>query len=145
MQIKTELIREDGCGDFIGKEVWICHYNQPDMNNKPIRSVPPTKVIIRSTDDLPKNKKVYYSHNYFSPIGKNGKPLSKVISPVDNTGYRMRCGNELFVFDNEFDCTVEWNKQLRFHAEKLDPIIEIAKQALVNQKKNIIDKMIYAK
>jgi len=123
VRIETKQVR---IGQLDGKIVWICHYNRPDMHKKALRNLPPTKVIIRSNDELPKNKTVYYSASHFSPLSKKGLPLAKVISPVDNTGYRSRAGNELHVFDNEEECNDAWNTQLSAHMEDLDSLIENA-------------------
>ena len=109
MKIKTKEVRD---GKHTGKEVWICHYLRPDLDKKALRNVPPTKVLIRNNDELPKNKTVYYSGDHFAPINKSGKVLAKVISPVDNTGYRMRAGNELYVFTEENECITAWNEQV---------------------------------
>ena len=109
MKIETKEVRD---GKHTGKEVWICHYLRPDLDKKALRNVPPTKALIKSNDELPKNKTVYYSEDHFSPINKIGKVLAKVISPVDNTGYRMRAGNELHVFTKENECIVAWNDQV---------------------------------
>ena len=81
MKIETSEIRE---GKRNGEIVWICHYNQPDLNKKPLRNLKPTRCIICSNDDLPKNKRVYYSESHFKPLSKHGVKLSTVISPVDN-------------------------------------------------------------
>lgn len=116
MKIETKEVRE---GKHTGKEVWICHYLQPDLDKKALRNVPPTKVLIRSNDELPKNKTVYYSEDHFSPINKDGKVLAKVISPVDNTGFRGRCGNDLHVFTDERECVESWNKQINEVCDKL--------------------------
>ena len=105
MQISTTEVRD---GKHNDRTVWICHYNQPDLSKKPLRNISPTKCLIVSNDELPKNKTVYYSHSHFRPLNAKGKPLSRIISPVDNTGFRTRCGNELFVFDNEHECIEEW-------------------------------------
>lgn len=110
MRIQTSEIRE---GKHIGEVVWICHYLRPDLDKKTLRNIPPTKVIVRSNDELPENKTVYYSKCHFSPLSKKGTPTSKVISPVDNTGYRMRHGNELYVFTDEIECIAEWNEQVK--------------------------------
>jgi len=135
MQIETKSIRD---GKMIGDVVWICHYNRPDLDKKPLRNVPPTKVLIRDNDELPKNKKVYYSETHFSPIGKNGKAQAKVISPVDNTGYRTLCGNELFVFTTEEECNAEWNKQLDEQCKRLDEKIANAAKYWENKKSEIL-------
>jgi hypothetical protein len=110
MIIKTKEVRE---GMHTGKEVWICHYLRPNSHTKPLRNVPPTKVLIKSNEELPKGKKVYYSEDHFVPIGKNGKPKAKVIPPCDNSGYRFHCGNELWVFTTENECILEWNTQVQ--------------------------------
>jgi hypothetical protein len=121
MKLKTELIRE---GRRVGEIVWVCDYRQPDLSIKPIRHVPPTKVAIVSNDDLPKNKTVYYSKTHFVPVNKKGALLKKVISPVDNTGFRSRSGEEINVFENECECINFYRKQCddiikRLEAKKL--------------------------
>lgn len=95
----TKEVRD---GELNGKVVWICHFNQPDFNKKPLRNIPPTKVLVCDASET--KKRIYYSKSYYQGIGKKGLPLkSKVFSPVDNTGYRMRAGNMLCTFDNEND------------------------------------------
>lgn len=81
----------------IGNTVWVCDYRYNDLSlSKPIRHVPPVEVEIWSNDDLPKNKRVYYSSIHFRPIGKK-----TVIAPFDNTGYRSYTGVSLNVFLTE--------------------------------------------
>ena len=99
MKILTSDVRD---GKHDGDIVWICHYNQPDLNKKPLRNVKPTRCIVCSNDEPPKNKTVYYSNSHFKTLSKHGAKLSQVISPVDNTGYRCHIGNELFVFDSKY-------------------------------------------
>ena len=145
MRIETKLIRE---GRMVGDIVWICDYRQPDLSIKPIRNVPPTKVAIVSNEDLSKNKTVYYSKNHFVPISKKGALLKKVISPVDNTGFRSRSGEEVNVFDNENECIAFYRKQCddiikRLEAKKLvavqhiqSSIDEIKEKKLFKQKES---------
>ena len=65
------------------------------------------------------DKRVYYSETHFVPYSKKGKLLNKVISPVDNTGFRSREGNDLFVFTTEKECIEEWNKQIDECCERI--------------------------
>jgi len=136
MQIPTKEIRD---GNRIGELVWICHYNRPDMHKKALRNVAPIQCLVKSIEDLPKHKTVYYSSTYFAPLNKKGGPSAKIISPVDNTGYRSLCGNELFVFDNEAECVAEWNKQLADHQAVLDTLIENAAQHWINERQKLVD------
>ena len=136
MQIDTDKIMEGRCN---GEIVWICHYNRPDMQKKALRNVPPTKVIVRSNDELPPNKRVYYSASHFSPLNKKGGPLAKVISPVDNTGYRSRCCNKLYVFDNEEECIGMWNTQLNHYCLELDLLIRNAAEHWETEKAILIN------
>jgi hypothetical protein len=138
MRIYTKTIR-DGC--HIGEIVWICHYNRPDLHKKALRNVPPTKVMVMDNAILPKNKTVYYSDTHFAPIGKSGEPTKKVISPVDNTGFRSRCGNELFVFTTEEECIKEWNDQLEEHCGRLDVIIANAAKYWKDDKATLLAAM----
>lgn len=109
MNINTTEVRD---GLHTGKEVWVCHYLRPDVYKNPLRNVPPTKVLIKCNTELPKNKRGYYSKVHFAPISNKGKVLARVISPVDNTGFRSRCGNELHVFTEEAECVEAWNNQI---------------------------------
>ena len=122
MKIETKDIRD---GKHVGEVVWLCHYLHPDLNKKPLRNIPPTKVLVRSNEELPKNKRVYYSETHFSPIKKDGSPKATVISPVDNTGYRAYCGNELNVFTEKDECVEQWEKDVKnvcasLHEEELN-------------------------
>jgi len=134
MKLETKEIRG---GKYLGKHVWICHYNRPDMQKKPLRNLKPVKVLIRSIDELPENKKIYYSKVFFSPLNKKGEPLAKYISPVDNTGYRGYCGNELYVFNNEKECKEHWNTQLNNYFVKLDELIFTAADNWRSQKEDL--------
>ena len=117
MKIETSEVRN---GNHNGEIVYICHFNKPDLNKKALRKVPPTKCVVLPNSELSTNKRVYYSESFFSPLNKNGEAIkSKIISPVDNTGYRSYCGNELFVFTTEEECNQEWNKQVGEYISRL--------------------------
>ena len=131
MRIETKEVRD---GLHNGKYFWICHYNQPDLNKKPLRNIPPTKALVCSNEDLPKNKRVYYSESHFKEIGKNGKPKSRVISPVDNTGYRSYCGNELYVFESESECRAQFSEQVKEVISRVDFEIKTAQTMWINRK-----------
>ena len=108
MKIKTQEIREGG---RIGDVLWICDYRQPDLAQKPIRHVKPTEVMVVDNSELPANKTVYYSETHFRPLSKKREPLKKIISPVDNTGFRHRSGFEIAVFDDENQCRQHYQSQ----------------------------------
>jgi hypothetical protein len=121
MEIDTKEVMD---GKRNGDVVWICHYLRPDLNKKPLRSVPPTKVRICSIDELPKSRKVYYSKSFFAPVGRMGNTLSKVISPVDNTGYRGYCGNMLHVFSTVGECRAKWRAETNECCERIEALLE---------------------
>lgn len=126
MELVNKEVRE---GKYNDKIVWVCHYNQPDFNKKPLRAVPPTECLVRDTDHLPKGKRVYYSTSFLSPLKANGEPYSKVISLVDNTGYRSYCGNEIHVFKDKEECVASWQAQIDEHADRVSEITkDIEKQ-----------------
>lgn len=129
----SDLTKEVQQGKMDGKTVWICHYNQPDLNKKPLRNIPPTKCLVVCNDELPKNKTVYYSKSHFRPIGKSGNATSKVISPVDNTGYRMSEGNPLNTFERERDCIKKWNEELYAVHLKLTEKLKTAVSVIESQ------------
>jgi hypothetical protein len=136
MQIVTKEVR-DGMHD--GKVVWICHYNQPDLDKKALRNLPPTKAIILNTSSLSTNKKIYYSNSYFAPLTKKEEITKKVMSPVDNTGHRSFPGNELFVFDNENECVSVWNEQIDVHLKRLTNVILNVEQIWKDKKSKLAD------
>ena len=129
MMNTSEIMNEH----HIGETVWVCHYNIPDLHKKPLRNVPPTKCIVMSISANPPSKKVYYSSTYFAPVNKKGDPTKKVISPVDNTGYRSLSGAPLFVFSNESDCISEWNRQIADHKAMVEHEISTAADRWKNE------------
>jgi len=136
MKIATKKIRD---GEMVGDIVWVCDFRKPDLDKKPIRHVKPTKVIIKSNEDLPKNKTVYYSMNHFSPINNKGKATSKIISPVDNTGYRSFSGVEINVFDNEVECKAYYRCQCQDVINRYHAKISCAVEVLRKQQLEIIN------
>ena len=88
---------------YEGDKIWICDYRFKNRYvDKPIRHIKPTKVMIRSNSDLPKNKRIYYSDWHFNGLNKADEPLkSKIIAPFDNTGYRQFTGTPVHVFLTE--------------------------------------------
>jgi len=137
MEIDTQKVMN---GAHIGEIVWICHYHRPDMNKKPLRNIPPTRVIVRSNDDLPKNKTIYYSYTHFCPINESGKRLSKFISPVDNTGFRSKSGTPLYIFDDEQECNDKWNSQIEDHAKILNNLVVSSADFWIEQKNNLLNQ-----
>lgn len=133
MNYKTSDIRISNSHIYVGKIVWICHYLRPDFTKKPLRNIQPTRVIIRDISELPKNKRIYYSDVFFSPISESGKIASRIISPVDNTGYRSYAGNEIHIFDNEKECVESWNSQLQIVINNLNEEMRTVIQRLENQ------------
>jgi hypothetical protein len=134
MKIETKEVRE---GLHNGKVVWICHYLQPDLNKKPLRNLPPTQCII--ADNSETTKRIYYSKSHFQKIGKNGNPTKTVYSPVDNTGYRSLCGNELYVFDDESECRAEWIGQVADVMARVQENIDNAANHWISEKKKLRD------
>lgn len=84
----------------IGDKVWVCDYRfNNEYIKKPIRHVPPTKVMIDSNENT--KKRVYYSDHHFKALNKKDEPTSKVIAPFDNTGFRSYTGIPVQVFYTE--------------------------------------------
>jgi hypothetical protein len=104
MNYKEWMDKYKNADNIVGKEFWICDYRlNSDKDNKPIRNVTPKLVKVFSNNDLPKNKRVYYSDVHFREV-KNNKVLTTVIAPFDNTGYRGFTGVSLNIFDDEKEC-----------------------------------------
>lgn len=105
MQVPIDEIAR---GEHNGKIVWICDYVRPDFSNKPIRNLPPVKVLICANDAA---DRIYYSNSHFKKLNSKGEPIkSGVIKLFDNTGYRSYPGNPVSVFNNEEECRLRWKE-----------------------------------
>ena len=101
----------EGLENITGKMVWICDYRaNADPTKKAIRGIEPTPVVV--TDAKETNKTIYYSPIYFRPV-KNGHVMSKVIAPMDNTGYRGYTGESVNIFYTVEDCVKCYREQVR--------------------------------
>ena len=116
----TELTKKVRAGELDGLRLWVCHFNKPDLDKKALRNVPPTFVEVVSNNRLPKGKRVYYSVSHYVAVSKKGALSSKVISPVDNTGYRSHFGNMLFTFVDEAECRAAWSRMISAHIARLE-------------------------
>ena len=124
----------------IGKKVWICDYRlNSNCDAKPIRAVKPTFVELTSNDELPPNKRVYYSPIHFREI-KNNKTTSKIIAPYDNTGYKSFTGVCLNIFENKNDCIEFYKKQLGIAKEQYKNKYNSIKN-MIDTKINEIDSL----
>ncbi len=101
----------EGLENVLGKMVWICDYRaNEDPKKKPIRNIEPTPVVV--TDAKETNKTIYYSPIYFRPV-KKGHVMSKVIAPMDNTGFRGYTGESVNIFYTVEDCVKCYREQVR--------------------------------
>ena len=99
-------------GKLNGKIVWICDYNYPVLrDSKPLRNVPPTRVLIRDNSETTKN--IYYSESHFVVLNKDGGATKKVHALFDNTGFRHRTGNPLHIFDTQNECEAKYVELLK--------------------------------
>jgi len=117
----------------IGEEVWICDYRYNDVDNKAIRHIPPKKVVVVSNEDLPKNKRVYYSDFHFREVKGNGKHSNTVIAPYDNTGYRAYTGVSLNIFYNKEECIKHYLSQCVENMKQFDDA-KVKKNTYYSQK-----------
>jgi hypothetical protein len=93
-------------------DFWIADFRYTDINNKPIRHIPPTLVtIVENEGNLPPLKRVYYSDFHFRPRGKNGVVTAKIIAPFDNTGFRSNTGGSVGIFVDEAECREYYSMQ----------------------------------
>lgn len=132
MEIDIDEIRN---GRYDGRDVYICDYRQ-EIGKKPLRNVPPTKVLVVPSSES--KKTVYYSNSFFKPYGKKGL-LSKEIMPFDNTGFRSFTGNPVYVFDNEQECIDKWNTLLDEFIQYWNKERSIAVQKIDNTIINLQD------
>ncbi|AYB37610.1 hypothetical protein [Brevibacillus laterosporus] len=96
-----------------GDIVYICDYRFNNIDQQPIRHIIPQRVMVFSNSDLPKGKKVYYSEHHFRPLNKKDKPLSRIIAPYDNTGYRSYKGVSLNIFFTKEECIKHYQQQCK--------------------------------
>lgn len=136
MKIDIEKIRS---GSMDGEYVYICDYRRTDLSKKPIRNVPPTKVMIRSNEET--KKRIYYSNSHFVSLKKDGTASSKVIGLYDNTGFRTFTGTPLKVFDNELECNAQWNDDLKEVEKKLLEKRAVIYQSIDNEINELSDMM----
>lgn len=101
--------KEIADGKHNRKIVWICDLRYKDYDDKPIRHIKPTRVIIRS--NIETTKRIYYSDSHFCKLNSKDNILtSQVIALFDNTGYRCLSGTALNVFDNKGACIRYYKK-----------------------------------
>lgn len=132
-------LREILQGKHNNKTLWVCKYDQQDFNKKPIRVVPPTKVLIRGNNELTCGKRVYDSESHFVVLNKKGKPTKRIIAPYDN----QRWGNTLLVFDNERECEMSWNKQIDEHLKKREEYVREVEYRLVADTEILTERKVY--
>ncbi|HHT98015.1 MAG TPA: hypothetical protein GXZ90_09010 [Clostridiales bacterium] len=121
----------------VNKMVWIVDIRTSDGNSY-IRNVEPTLVIITSNEDLPKNKRIYYSDYHFRKVGKNGNILKQIIAPYDNTGYRSYPGASVNVFETYEEAITKYNEQI----DEVIKELTIRKRELDTVIKNTFNKKI---
>ncbi|MBE7896095.1 hypothetical protein G7L40_20655 [Paenibacillus polymyxa] len=125
----------------IGEEVWICDYRYNDVDNKAIRHIPPKKVVVVNNEDLPKNKRVYYSEFHFRELKESGKLSSTVIAPYDNTGYRAYTGVSLNIFYDKEECIKHYLNQCVENLKQFDDA-KVKKNTYYSQKIDEINQEI---
>lgn len=112
--VNIQDIRE---GKLDGNILYICDLRYNSADNKPIRHIKPTKVIVVSNKET--NKRIFYSESHFKKIGKNDKPIGSPISLFDNTGYRSYAGEPVEVFNTLEECESRYNELVDIAVEKL--------------------------
>lgn len=137
MKIETKEISD---GKLDGSIFYVCDYRYNDISDKPIRAIIPTKVIVKSNSELPKNKRIYYSNSHFVKM-TGEKETSTIIALFDNTGFRSRTGTPLNVFTEELECKKFFNKQL----DKANKEVESWLDSMKLRADNLIEKHIKLK
>jgi len=106
------LIKAIANGEKNNKFFYVCDIRYKDKPfGKLLRNVKPIKVMVRSNDALPSNKRIYYSESHFVKLKKNGEPSTQVLPLYDNTGYRMVPGTPLQVFNTLAEATEKYREQ----------------------------------
>lgn len=121
-------IKEVTSGKHDGKRVWVCQFNQPDLDKKPLRKVAPTEMLIVSNDELPADKTIYYSGSHLRPLNKKGAALSRIVPIFDNTGFRGRTGAPLHIFTSFEDCVAQWHRDLELVSARIEEQVQVASQ-----------------
>ncbi len=121
-------IKDVTSGQLNGTRVWVCQFNQPDLDKKPLRKVAPTEMLIVSNDELPAGKTIYYSGCHLRPLNKKGEPLSRIVPIFDNTGFRGRTGAPLHMFTSRDDCVQQWHDDLEAVGSRIEEQVRLATQ-----------------
>lgn len=140
MEISCKEIQSGG--KWVGKLVWVCDYRQPDLQKKAIRHVRPTLVLVRSNDELPQNKRIYYSETHFVKLLASGQPSSTIIGLFDNTGYRSFEGHPVKVFETEAECVQEYNKMADVIIKSYEELLKTIVERLEKGKNEVIENKI---
>lgn len=132
-----------------GQQVWITDYRKR-IDEKAIRHVKPTLVVLLSEDDFIKAgkkwKRVYYSRFAFVPLNAKGEPkYSSPISPYDTTGYRSNTGVGVNAFDNENECIRHYNEQVHSIIEDIDHECKNVIVRLQAEKTNLLGQLLEEK
>lgn len=140
--MQIDIVEITSGDKWVDKTVWICDYRRPDLNKKPIRHVPPTKVLVRSNSTLPANKKIYYSSNHFVKLTAKGTPSSTIFPVFDNTGFRSFTGVPVNVFDNQKECEDFYNNQADAIIAELDKKIMTIVSTLTQERDEVLAQKI---
>lgn len=106
----------------LGKIFWICDYRQPDLDKKLIRHVKPTPVVLVSNSELPKNKRIFSSSNFFKKLNAKGVISDSSIIPIfDNTVSSVPVN----IFETEVECR-------EHYASMADAIINAVENRMAN-------------
>jgi hypothetical protein len=71
----------------VGDDVWVVDFRYDDISKPPARNVAPTHArifeadIFNEPDNFRYSGRMDYDGYYFRPVGKNGNPLAKVLTP----------------------------------------------------------------
>jgi hypothetical protein len=71
----------------VGDDVWVVDFRYDDISKAPTRNIAPVRAricqadIVNEPDNFRYTGQLDYTGYYFRPIGKNGQPLTKVLTP----------------------------------------------------------------
>lgn len=115
-------------GKIRGGIIYVCDFRKPDLSQKAIRHVKPTKVVVYTEAEYTAAGKamprVNYSYSVLIPLNKNDEPVwSKLIKVYDNTGYRSYPGIPLEAFSTMEECIEYYNAQVQEVVDRYSGLI----------------------
>jgi len=120
MRIPIESIEKGKCD---GMSIWICDITFDIRENRELRHIKPTRVLVRSNSDSDKRIYTANSVSHFLKYGRNMNITKTVIKTRQVSRYRTggaEVYDPVFCFEDEQSCIEEYDKLLVYTIDKLE-------------------------